>query len=246
MDGNGDGVMTRDIGAFEYQRSPPAVRVSASAMTAAIGQVVSFKGSAVATTDPGETVTGLAWRFDDGATAAGLDATHAFSTTGEHTATLTATDSAGVTGAATAWVTVVGTPVVPSVTSLSLSPTSFRAAAKGASTAARKKKKKRPPVGTTVKLGLSAPAAVKLRVRRRTTGRRSGKSCVVATRRNRRAKACTRTVTLRGSITRASGAPAQFRFTGRLSGHALAPGSYLLLARAGSTPERAKAFKIVR
>ena len=62
-----------------------------------VGQAVTFTGSATES-DPGETVTGLAWRFDDGGAATGTDAPHAFATAGKHTATLTATDSAGATG----------------------------------------------------------------------------------------------------------------------------------------------------
>jgi PKD repeat protein len=46
--------------------------------------------------DPGDAVT-VAWSFDDGASAGGDQATHAFSAPGTHTATATATDSAGVT-----------------------------------------------------------------------------------------------------------------------------------------------------
>lgn len=244
VDGNGDGVAKRDIGAFEYQRRAPVVTANASAPTAAVGQAVTFTGSATES-DPGESVTGLAWRFDDGDAATGSDAPHAFSTPGKHTATLTATDSAGVTGSATVTVNVPAPAAGAAVTGLSVSPATFRAAATGASTAA-KKKARRPPVGTTVKLRLSAPAAVTIRVQRRTAGRRSGKGCAVPTERNRRAKPCTRTVTLRAGIARASGASAQFRFTGRLAGRALAPGRYALVARVGSAPGKTAAFKIVR
>ena len=174
VDGNGDGVATRDIGAFEYQRRPPVVTTAVASPTTPVGQAVTFFGSATES-DPGETVTGLAWRFDDGGAATGSDAPHAFATAGKHTATLTATDTAGVTASATASVFVLA-PGVPAVTSIVLTPTTFRAASRRLSAAA-KKKTKRPPVGTKVRLVVGAPVAVKLRVQHLLAGRRSGKSC---------------------------------------------------------------------
>jgi PKD domain len=243
VDGNGDGVATRDIGALEYQRRHPVATASVSAPTTPVGQAVTFTGSAKES-DPGETVTGLAWRFDDGGAATGTDAPHAFAAAGKHTATLTATDSAGVTATATASVFVLA-PGVPAVTSLTLSPATFRAAATGASTAA-KKKQQRPPVGTKVKLVVGGPAAVTLRVQHLLPGRRSGKRCAAPARSNRRGKACSRVVAMPGAVTRALGAPKTFRFTGRLNGARLGPGRYRLLAQTGSTPVKAAGFRIVR
>lgn len=243
VDGNGDGVARRDIGALEYQRRPPVVTASVASPTTPVGQAVTFTGSATES-DPGETVTGLAWRFDDGGAATGTDAPHAFATGGRHTATLTATDSAGVTATATASVFVLA-PGVPAVTSIALSPPTFRAASNGGSIAAGTKRK-RPPVGTRVTLVVGAPVAVRLRVQHVLPGRRSGRRCSAPARSNRRGKACSRVVTVPGVIGRAAGAPATFRFTGRVNGRKLAPGRYRLLARAGSTPEKAAAFRIVR
>lgn len=141
-DGNGDGTALRDLGAFEYQRRGPAVTIQAP-KTALAGQPIAFNGSATEP-DPGESVAGYAWSFDDGTTATGAAASHAFAKPGQHTATLTASDSAGVTGTATATVAVGG----GTVRSLSLSPAAFRAATKGGSVAARPRK--RAPVGTNV------------------------------------------------------------------------------------------------
>ena len=245
VDGNGDGVARRDIGAFEYQRRPPVASAAVSSPTTPVGQAVTFSGSATES-DPGETVTGLAWRFDDGGAATGTDAPHAFAKAGQHTATLTATDTAGVTATATASVFVLA-PGVPAITSIVLTPTTFRAAASGASTAAKKKKAKaRPPVGTKVRLVVGAPVAATLRVQRLLAGRRSGRTCATPSKKNRKGKACSRTVTMPGTIARAAGASRTFRFTGRLGGRKLAPGRYRLLARTGSTPEKAAPFRIVR
>jgi phage baseplate assembly protein gpV len=246
VDGDGNGVATRDLGAFEYQRRPPAVTASAGSANAAIGQTVTFSGSATEA-DPGESVTGYLWRFDDGATSAGSIATHAFSTPGAHAATLTAVDSAGVGGSATATVSVLAARVAAAavVRSISLSATTFRAAARGASIAARRHRRG-VPVGTTVQLGLTAPAAVALTVQRRAHGGRSGRRCAAPSRRNRHARACTRWIPLRGSATRAAGAPASFRFTGRWNGKALRPGRYRLTAQAGRAAAKSVAFRIVR
>jgi PKD repeat protein len=239
VDGNGDGTATRDVGAFEYQRRAPAVTTSAAPKTAEIGQAVAFSGSAIEG-DPAESVNSFAWRFDDGATATGPTASHAFRTAGAHTATLSATDSAGVVGTGTATITVLARP---SVRSLSLSPTTFRAAAKGGSAVAAA----RIPVGTKVRVGVTRRTAVKFTVQRRSSGRRSkGGRCVKTTKRNRRAKRCTRYVAVRGSFTRAAGAKSTFKFTGRLNGRRLSPGRYRLLARAGTTPVKTRAFRIVR
>ena len=239
VDGNGDGTAKRDVGAFEYQRRPPAVTTSVAPATAEIGQAVALSGSATEA-DPGETVTGLAWRFDDGATATGATASHAFKTAGAHTATLSATDSAGATGTATAAITVLARP---SVRSLSLSPTTFRAATKGGSAVASAAT----PVGTKVRVGVTRRTAVKFTVQRRTSGRRSkGGRCVATTKRNRGATRCTRYVAVRGSFSRKAGAKSTFKFTGRLNGRRLSRGRYRLSARAGTTPVKTRAFRIVR
>ncbi|HUE27731.1 MAG TPA: hypothetical protein VMP89_13230, partial [Solirubrobacteraceae bacterium] len=75
--------------------------------------------------------------------------------------------------------------------------------------------------------------------------------CVAPRRTNRRARACTRLVQLRGSFTRAGRAGANhFHFTGRLLSHKLKPGAYRLVAvpRASGKTGRALAvsFRIVK
>jgi hypothetical protein len=238
VDGNGDGTARSDLGAFEYQRRAPAVSVTASPTTVEIGQPVTFTGTAN-DADPGEAVASLAWGFDDGAAASGASAVHAFGTPGTHAATLTATDPAGVAGTGSASVVVLAAPAVTKVT---LSATTFRAANKGASSA----KKRKVPVGTTVTVALTRPTAARITFKRRVAGRRSGKRCARPTSSNRRGKRCTRSIAVHGSIARPSGAAASFRFTGRLRGRKLAPGRYVMVARAGTTPAKTRAFRIVR
>lgn len=245
VDGNGDGTAVRDLGAFEYQRRAPVVTATASAASAELGKALTFSGSATEA-DPGETITGYEWRFDDGTVSPGPSVTHAFVTPGPHTATLRATDSAGVTGSATATVTVLA---VPAVASLTLRPTTFRVVAapkRGAKRAAAR----RPgpaPRGTTVTLVLTRPVAAVLTVRRQVVGRRSGKGCAAPTVRNRRARPCVRFVRVSGTtIRRAAGAPSSFAFGGRFGRRALAPGGYRLVAKVAGAPERFAAFRIVR
>jgi hypothetical protein len=67
-------------------------------------------------------------------------------------------------------------------------------------------------------------------VERRATGRKKGKKCVAPTKKNRKAKRCTRYVKLRGSFSHASKAGLnKFTFTGRLGGKKLRPGRYRLV-----------------
>jgi len=86
----------------------------------------------------------------------------------------------------------------------------------------------RPPVGTAFSFGLSTPAAVTLTFTHAVAGRRRQRRCVAQTRRNRRAPACRRMVSV-GALRFAS-VPAGNRsihFDGRLSRtRRLAPGSY--------------------
>jgi streptogramin lyase len=131
--------------------------------------------------------------------------------------------------------------VTASVQSLSLAPSKFRAAPKGASISAK--------VGAKVTYRLPVAATTRFTVERETVGRKKGKKCVAKTRRNRRAKKCKRYVAVRGSFTHAGKSGSNsFRFTGRISKKKLRPGRYQLVASvpaSSAKPKRAK-FKIVR
>ncbi|MGK2939255.1 MAG: PKD domain-containing protein, partial [Solirubrobacteraceae bacterium] len=109
VDGNGTAGATRDMGAFEYQRRPPALTATAQPALARLGTPMHFEAQ-TSDPDPGDEVT-VRWTFDDGTTIDGLAADHAFATSGAHTATVTATDLAGA--AATRTVLVRTTPVPP-------------------------------------------------------------------------------------------------------------------------------------
>lgn len=144
----------------------------------------------------------------------------------------------------------------PALTGLALSPSIFRAAARGPSLSqARGAQRPRPvrPIGTRLRWRLSETATVTFRVQRAAKGRRVGGRCVRQTRRNRARRRCTRYVTLRGSFSHTGGAGANSaRFSGRLRGRKLRPGRYRLLAEArdpaGNRTRRpaTRRFRIVR
>jgi hypothetical protein len=137
-------------------------------------------------------------------------------------------------------------PVVKtlSVSSLKLSPRTFRAAPKGASITKKKK------TGTTVSYRISLAATTKFTVESPQPGRKSGKKCVKP-KRGKKGKRCTRYVVLKGSFKHAGKAGTnKFRFSGRVGGKKLRPGSYRLVAvaSAGATKSKLKRanFKIIR
>jgi hypothetical protein len=234
----------RDVGAYEYQRTAPVVSATGTSLTVEAGVPVSFSGSA-SVIEPGDAIDGYQWTFDDGASVpAGATATHAFATAGTHTATLTATDVVGVKGTAVVSVVVTARPPLPPVckcgrpqpiTSLSIAPHTFRAALKGASIAGA-------TVGARVGFKLSAEGHVTFTVKRVLAGVAHGRSCVAPAHGSTHGKRCTRDVPVRGSFAHAGVAGANsLRFSGRVHGHALAPGSYLLIATYSGDAGRASA-----
>jgi hypothetical protein len=110
---------------------------------------------------------------------------------------------------------------------------------------------KRVARGTTFRFTLSEPASVRIAFARATTGRRVGRSCLAATRARRGRPKCTRYVAV-GSISASrSAGRGTLKFSGRLKGRALAPGSYRasLTARDAigqRSPVRTVSFRVVR
>jgi hypothetical protein len=144
---------------------------------------------------------------------------------------------------------VVPPPVVPlaagQIQSLSLTPHKFRAAGAGEAILSVKKKAKA-PIGSRVTYSLSAAGTVDFNVERRLPGRKVGKRCVKQTRANRTRKRCSRFKPVKGSFTH-SGQTGQstFKFSGRLNGKGLKPGSYRLVGKTGSV-SRAASFRIFK
>ncbi len=115
------------------------------------------------------------------------------------------------------------TVATPSLTHLAISPVKFRAAAQGSSAN-----------GTKVSFRLNVAARVSFVVRESQPGRRVGNGnrsrCVAPAQRNRNAPHCTRIVTLGSFSVNGNAGANSLRFTGRLNGKKLPPGSYTLVA----------------
>jgi hypothetical protein len=137
-------------------------------------------------------------------------------------------------------------PPVPvaEIESLSVNPKVFRAVKGGEAVMSRAKKPKA-PLGATVRYALSSAGTVDFGVERALKGRRVGRKCAKQTRSNSDHKKCTRFIRRKGGFTD-NGAAGQnrFKFSGRLGGKALKPGSYRLVASVGDSVKRAR-FKIV-
>jgi hypothetical protein len=126
------------------------------------------------------------------------------------------------------------------------SPSKFKTAKTGGSVTAAA------ATGTRVSYSLSEPATVAFSVERAAPGRKVKGGCSAPSTRNRKAKKCVRFVKVRGTFSHGGAAGANsFRFTGRVGGKALKPGSYRLVATATdpagnhSAPKLAS-FKIVK
>ena len=80
---------------------------------------------------------------------------------------------------------------------------------------------------------LSEAAAVSVSSERRADGRRKGRKCVATTRKNKKAKRCTRWLADKGTLTRLIPAgKGTLTFKGRLGGRTLAKGTHRLRIRA--------------
>ncbi len=140
----------------------------------------------------------------------------------------------------------VSAPVATPLTHLTISPESFVAANRGSSSAHMVPREH--GTGATVRYRLGEAATVTFRVRRLEQGRAvKGGRCVIQTRKNRRARACTLARLLRGSFLIVGKAGSDsFHFTGRFDGKTLSPGRYLLVATAQDSSPVTAGFRIVR
>jgi hypothetical protein len=109
-----------DLGAYEYQRRPPAAGVSATPASPTTGQDVTFVAAA-SDPDPGDSPLAYSWSFDDGGTATGSSATHAFATAGPHVGTVTVTDPTGQSVTAAHAVTIAA-PAAATIAAPALAP----------------------------------------------------------------------------------------------------------------------------
>jgi uncharacterized repeat protein (TIGR01451 family) len=125
-----------------------------------------------------------------------------------------------------------GGPPVVTISGLRISPSVLSAASSGPSAVAAARKK----AGARVTYKLNEPASVRFAVAQFRTGRKDAHGrCTQQTHMNRKARACTRLVSLPGAFTLAGQpGPNTFRFTGRVNGRPLAPGGYELIAAASA------------
>jgi hypothetical protein len=136
----------------------------------------------------------------------------------------------------------------PSITALTISPSSFLPAPSGATIAKAKGKAKKMKYGTTISYRDSQAATTTFTVVSEAKGRRQGKSCKKPGKANKRGKPCKLLVKW-GSFTHVDTAGANsLRFSGRLKGKALTKGIYKLQAvprdAAGSGTTVSKSFTI--
>jgi hypothetical protein len=243
VDADGDAKAQRDMGAFEYQRKPPSASATASPATVQTGEAVTFDGSGSSDPDPGDVLT-YSWSFDDGTTASGSVVSHAFSTPGGHTGTLTVTDPTGQQATAQATTTVETPPAAgapgnpnqapaPTILSplvvgrVSVFPATWRLGS-GMPSFARVA-----PVGTTISFNLSRAAKATLAFSQARPGRKVGRRCLAPSRRNAGRPRCTRYAPA-GSLSFAAHAGlSRVRFQGRLSRRrSLKPGRYRVVVSA--------------
>ena len=171
--------------------------------------------------------------------------------------TVTATDAEGCQGTAKMTLAVMSVttggspgpggsppPQSPSISSARLSAAVFRAANSGASVA----RARRPPIGTTISYHDSTAATTTFTVFKIVTGHNQGGRCVAGPA-GRRQRRCTRRVQIGAFIHGDTAGSVRVRFSGRVHGHKLKPGRYLLVLTpsANGTAGRAVtlAFRIV-
>lgn len=202
------------------------------------------------------------WGFG-GASASGSTASHTYTAPGTYTVTVKGTDSAGNETQATRPITIVSPdtkgfpkppdtspgpktdpkPTIKAPVLSGLQQTSVRWTTK-------KRRGSRVPVGTSFRFRLDRSAKVRLDFGQIVPGRRSGKSCVKATKANRRKRSCDR-VEPRGSVNAFGKAGANgIEFRGKVGGRTLKPGRYRVQVTATadgkSSKPATKTFTIVR
>jgi hypothetical protein len=129
--------------------------------------------------------------------------------------------------------------------SLGLAPSTFAPAKTGEAILSTAKKAKA-PIGTTVTYSLTAKATTEFFVERKVAGRSVGGKCVKVTKANRAKRKCAIFKLNKSGFPHPGAAGTNtFKFSGRVGGVALPPGSYRLVASAGGVKKTA-GFTIVK
>jgi hypothetical protein len=223
-----------------YDAAGPVMNALTVPAIATVGQPLAFS---VSPFDVWSALGATTWSFGDGASASGSGVTHAYTTPGTYTVTVTSLDALGNSSSAQAAVSIRSVvpalcmclqAVAPRVTRASLSHARFRVSKHATAILAKAK----PPQGTSFHFTLSEPASVKIAIERPAAGLRSGPRCLAPSDRLRRkhAKHCPRTVAVGALIRpRETQGPDAVAFTGRLGSKPLSPGSYKAIITATAT-----------
>jgi hypothetical protein len=239
---------TADVQAAAYDATGPLLESLSIPASGTAGQPVAFS---VAPRDAWSALGATSWSFGDGTSAPAASVSHTYAKPGTFAVGVTGTDLLGNATLATGSIVIAVAPVVVvppaqlSITAASLSRTRFRASGKHAT-------KSKVPIGTQVRVTLSAAARLTLTFTAVRPGLRSGRKCVAPTAklRKRHAGRCTRTLTL-GKIQRGSAGRGRtvIAFNGHVAGKRLAAGTYSVrltaVPGAGNSAVRTLRFTIV-
>jgi hypothetical protein len=209
----------------------------------------------VAPVDVWSAVPAVTWTFGDGASADGANVSHTYGAAGTYPVTVTATDAVGNSTVASGSTQIAAAPppvIIPTKANISgVGETNATFAVGSSSTpltaqAAAKRHKR----GTVFRFTLDQAATVTIAIRRKTPGRRVGRTCRPNSHKLRHKRPCTRLVKV-AALTRTGHAGINtVAFTGRIRGKALKPGHYqaafTAVDAAGVSAPKTLSFKIVR
>jgi hypothetical protein len=239
-----------------YDPIPPVLGNFAS--TAAKTFVGGTFGMSVNPFDAWSAVT-VSWDFGDGQSAKGNAVTHAYSSPGQRTVTVTGTDAAGNTAQASQTFTIDPAPVPPGPgpgprpkpRPAPKAPVLSGLQQSNARWLTHKVKRgPKLPVGTTFRFKLDRAAQVRFAFSQIVAGRRVNGRCVKATKKHRGKARCNRSQAV-GTLNVAGKAGANsVAFRGTIRGRGLQPGRYRVLVTALADGKRSAAksvqFTIVR
>jgi hypothetical protein len=210
-----------------YDVSPPRIDAVTVPAKVTVGNVAQMAVTAADVSSP----VSITWSFGDGSAAEGLSVGHAYNQLGTYEVRVVATDTAGRTAVTTRRLVVerAPEPLQPHLSRLRLEPAAFRASAPRGDVVRALAGTR--PTGSQVRFRLDMIAKVSFTVEHRTRGRQIRGRCVKLTHETRGAKPCVRLVPLRGSFAQwAAPGASRISFGGRLNGHALRTGRYVLEA----------------
>jgi PKD domain len=244
LDGNGDTVAQRDMGAYEYRRPSAVLSLTTPGTT---GKPIPFSGTA--STYPDGEIGSYRWDLDgDGLfeidTGPFPTVTHTYAAPARIDVRLRVVGLDGATDDAVRPLSVLDR-TRPQVLSASVAPSVFAPSSRATAISAARK-------GTKFRWRLSEKASLRIGIELRTLGRRVGRSCLADTRARRRRAACIR-FSAKGALTRRNrpAGAGTTAFTGRVGTRKLEPGRYRATFTA-TDPSRNKSaprriyFRVVR